>query len=92
MVRKKNGKWFEDVNIQRITVKGKIYIGKKKIQLILNKLLMVKNLLIARKTYRLRKTVGMFIVKKITEYIYIYIYIYICHIDTAVWMHYLDAN
>ena len=32
MIRKKNGKWFEDENIQRITVKGNIYIyiGKKK--------------------------------------------------------------
>ena len=30
MLRKKPGKWFEDENIQRITVKGKIYIGKKK--------------------------------------------------------------
>ena len=29
--KKKPGKWFEDENIQRITVKGKkIYIGKKK--------------------------------------------------------------
>ena len=31
MVRKKPDKWFEDENIQRITVNGKnIYIGKKK--------------------------------------------------------------
>ena len=29
MVRKKPSKWFEDENIWRITVKGKIYIGKK---------------------------------------------------------------
>ena len=32
MVRKKTGKWFEDENIQRITVKGgKIYILEKNI-------------------------------------------------------------
>ena len=24
--------------------------------------------------------------------LYIYIYIYVCHIDTTIWMHYLDAN
>ena len=30
MVKKKPGKWFEDENIQRITVKGKKYVlGKK---------------------------------------------------------------
>ena len=26
MLRKKPGKWFEDENIQRITIKGRIYI------------------------------------------------------------------
>ena len=30
MVRKQNGKWFEDENIQRITVKEKKYILEKK--------------------------------------------------------------
>ena len=32
MVRKKNGKWFEDKNVQRITVKGEknIYCKKRK--------------------------------------------------------------
>ena len=31
MVRKKPGEWFEDDNIQRITVKGEnIYLGKKR--------------------------------------------------------------
>ena len=28
--KKKPGKWFEDEHIQRITLKGKMYIGKKK--------------------------------------------------------------
>ena len=28
--KKQTGKWFADENIQRISVKGKIYIGKKK--------------------------------------------------------------
>ena len=30
MVRKKNGKWFEEENIQRITVKGENIYWKKK--------------------------------------------------------------
>ena len=81
MVRKKPGKWFEDENIQRITVKGKnIYIGKKKkkekanLVIPIEKNQKTRNWLVKRKkTHR-----------KGCQAIYIYMYIYIYRFDIII--------
>ena len=55
MVRKKPGKWFENENIQRITVKGKnIYWKKEKANLVIpiEKDQKTRSWLVKRKNHR----------------------------------------